>query len=132
MPINGDSDIENDLVEDVLFCMIETVIRELQEESDSIGKPRRARNAGGIQAAQEYLNNLLNSEHPERIKSALRMSKNTFIALRNWLTKNTLLKASKHVSVDLKIAIFLFITTRPASQRDTMERWPVGNRVVSS
>ncbi|KAK9257564.1 hypothetical protein V1519DRAFT_120513 [Lipomyces tetrasporus] len=59
------------------------------------------------------------------------MSRDTFISLCNWLVNHTQLRASTHVSVELKLAIFLHIVSRPASQRDTMERYFVGNRIVS-
>ncbi|KAK9374369.1 uncharacterized protein V1513DRAFT_446183 [Lipomyces chichibuensis] len=59
------------------------------------------------------------------------MSRDTFISLRNWLVKRTQLRASMHVSEVLKLAIFLNIVSRPASQRDTMERYFVLKRVVS-
>ncbi|KAK9352347.1 hypothetical protein V1523DRAFT_414303 [Lipomyces doorenjongii] len=59
------------------------------------------------------------------------MSRDTFISLKNWLVNHTQLRASMHVSVELKLAIFLHIVSRPASQRDTMECYFVGNRVVS-
>ena len=55
------------------------------------------------------------------------MRRDTFNALQNWLVKNVNLKAFKHVSVEMKIAIFLFITTRPASQRDMIEKYDVGS-----
>ena len=45
--------------------------------------------------------------------------------------KNANLKASKHISVEIKIAIFLFITTQLASQRDTIEQYSVGSLAIS-
>ncbi|KAK9327388.1 hypothetical protein V1520DRAFT_348991, partial [Lipomyces starkeyi] len=59
------------------------------------------------------------------------MSRDTFISLHNWLVNHTQLRASMHVSVEPKPAIFLHIVSRPASQRETMERYFVGSRVAS-
>ncbi|ODQ73979.1 hypothetical protein LIPSTDRAFT_71060 [Lipomyces starkeyi NRRL Y-11557] len=59
------------------------------------------------------------------------MSRDTFISLHSWLVNHTQLRASVHVSVELKLAIFLHIVSRPASQRDSTERYFVGNRVAS-
>jgi hypothetical protein len=130
MPTQEIIDIEDNLVEDTIFYMILASL----EEDGALPKPRQARHGGGANgriAAYLYLDRLLNCGHSDRIKAALRMSRDTFFSLRNWLTTNSLLKASKHISVELKLAIFIFITSRPASQRDTMERYPVGNRVIS-
>jgi hypothetical protein len=126
----ADNDIEDGLIDSILCDIIQS---QMAEDEDDVKRPvpRASRKMGGPKVGQQYLDQLLNSGHFDRIKGALRMSKYTFIALRNWLTTNTLLTASKHVSVDLKIAIFLHLTTRPASQRDTMERFSVANRVVS-
>jgi hypothetical protein len=44
--------------------------------------------------------------------------------------KNVNLKAFKHVSVEMKIVIFLFITTQLASQRDMIEKYSVGSLVL--
>jgi hypothetical protein len=126
----ADNDIEDGLIDSTLLYIVENL---RVEEEGNIEEPgqRISRKMGGPKAGQQYLEQLLNSGHFDRIKGAIRMSRDTFIALRNWLTSNTLLKASKHVSVDLKVAIFLYLTTRPASQRDTMERFSIANRVVS-
>ena len=71
----------------------------------------------------EYINELLNSNHPDRIQSVLRMQLNTFYTLRDWLLANTYLKASKGITVEEKLVIFLHITTRLASNQDTQERF---------
>ncbi|KAK9354959.1 hypothetical protein V1523DRAFT_406445, partial [Lipomyces doorenjongii] len=39
------------------------------------------------------------------------MSRDTFISLKNWLVNHTQLRASMHVSVELKLAIFLHIVS---------------------
>jgi hypothetical protein len=87
------------------------------------------------QSGQEYLLELLHSGHPERIHHVLRMSLDTFYSLRDWLLANTRLEgdlidsnwrkagASNRVSIEEKLAIFIYIVSRPASSRDTAERF---------
>jgi hypothetical protein len=127
------TDMEDDLIDSaILQTLLEIIQKEEQEQEEGVEppKPRKSRrHPKGT--GQRYLDQLLQSGHDERIKAVFRMSKTTFIALRNWLVEHTQLTASMHVSVELKLAIFLHITSRPASQRDTMERYSVGNRVVS-
>ena len=117
-----DIDIEDDLIDEAFLSII---LEQLQRVGGD-EKPRQSRNLA-TNAGQLYLDQLLNCNHPERIKVTLRMSRDTFFSLRNWLVQHTQLRASMHVSIELKLAIFLYITTRPASQRDTMERYSVGN-----
>jgi hypothetical protein len=125
-----DIDIEDDLLIDDLF--LEVILETLQREEEEEGgkRPRQSRDLEK-DAGKHYLDQLLNCGSSTRIKDALRMSRATFISLENWLVNHTQLRASTHVSVQLKLAIFLHIVSRPASQRDTMERYFVGNRVVS-
>jgi hypothetical protein len=127
--------IEDDLIDAALLHTLLEIIQkeeegeeeeEKEEEEESRQSRRLAKGTG-----QDYLDQLLQSGHEERIKAVLRMSKTTFISLKTWLVKHSQLTASMHISVELKLAIFLHITSRPASQRDTMERYSVGNRVVS-
>jgi hypothetical protein len=51
------------------------------------------------------------------------MQLNMFYTLRDWLLVNTRLKSSKGITVEEKLVIFLHITTWPASNRDTQERF---------
>jgi hypothetical protein len=44
------------------------------------------------QSGQDYIKELLDSAHPERILHVLRMQLDTFYALRDWLVMNTDLK----------------------------------------
>jgi hypothetical protein len=105
------------LIEDTVFY---TVLATIQKEVDLVkavqSKKRRWDTA---LPGTEYVNELLNSNHPNRIQAVLRMQLNTFYALRDWLLANTRLKASKNVTIEEKLLIFLHITTRPASNRDT-------------
>ncbi|KAK9384631.1 hypothetical protein V1515DRAFT_363572 [Lipomyces mesembrius] len=101
-----------------LTSILESLQRE--EENGAGNKRPQKRRDLNKNAGQQYLDQLLNCGHPERIKGALRMSRDTFISRHNRLVNHTQLRASMHVSVELKLAIFLHIASRPASQRDTM------------
>jgi hypothetical protein len=83
---------------------------------------------------REYVNELLNSGHPARCHDVLRMSLETFLALRTWLSSHTSLRSSrksKGLSIEEKLVIFLHITARAASVRDTVERFNRGFGCVS-
>jgi hypothetical protein len=80
------------------------------------------------------VNELLNSGHPARCHDVLRMSLETFLALRTWLSSHTSLRSSrksKGLSIEEKLVIFLHITARAASVRDTVERFNRGFGCVS-
>jgi hypothetical protein len=74
---------------------------------------------------------LLESANTERIQQVFRMQLGTFISLREWLLAYTKLKPSDVVSVDEKLAIFLYIVTRPASNRDAQERFSHSGETIS-
>jgi hypothetical protein len=114
---------EDDLIDDALLVIVLQLIQE-------VDKPRPSRK-NRRDEGQRRLQDLLDCDNNNRIKAALRMRIDIFYGLRNWLVKYSNLKAGKHVSVEMKIAIFLHITTRPASQRDTMEQYGAGSKVVS-
>jgi len=117
------------LIENAVFCI---VAKTIQKEADLVeavqDKKRRWKNAlpGG-----EYANELLNSDHPNRIHAVLRMQLDTFYALRDWLLINTRLKTSRNVTVKEKLMIFLHITTRPASNQDTQEQFSRSSNTIS-
>ena len=75
-----DADI-NILIENSVFCV---VLSAIQKEADLVeavqDKKRHWKNAlpGG-----DYVNELLNSDHPDRIQAVLRMQLDTFYALRD-------------------------------------------------
>ena len=117
--------VEDDLIDSALIA----TLLQLIEQSQEVPNQRQSRKIN--REGQRRLQDLLDCGHNDRIKAAFRMNRDTFYGLRNWLVKNTDLKDSTHISVEMKIAIFLHITTRPASQRDTIEHYCVGNRVIS-
>ena len=95
------------------------------------------------QSGHEYIKELLDSAHPERIHHILRMQLATFYALRDWLHANTDLKGDniihnqrirgyrRQVSIEEKLAIFIYISSRGASNRDAGERFSRGGRTIS-
>jgi hypothetical protein len=95
------------------------------------------------QSGHEYVKELLDSAHPERIQHILRMQLATFYALRDWLHANTDLKGDniihnqrirgygRQVSIEEKLAIFIYISSRGTSNRDAGERFSRGGRTIS-
>ena len=110
MDINPDDDLFDDAIYHAVFA---TVLEEVEHTQD------RRQYWYNALLGKAYVNELLNSNHPERIYQVLRMQLDTFYALRDWLLSNTCLKGSKNIAVEEKLAIFLHLTTRPASNRDT-------------
>lgn len=58
---------------------------------------------------QDYVDDLLACGNDVRIHTQLRIKLNTFNLLQDWLMQNTGLKDSKHVSVEEKLLIFIYI-----------------------
>jgi hypothetical protein len=118
-----DSDI-NDLFADAAFC---AVFATAQEKDAQVKKPRWCTALPG----NKYVEELLQSSHPARIKHVLRMELHTFYTLRDWLLANTHLKPSRTMTVEEKLVVFLHLTTRPASNRDTQERFSHSGETIS-
>jgi hypothetical protein len=72
-------------------------------------------------SGHDYVEELLESANNQRIQQVFRMQLGTFIAPREWRLAHTELKPSDVISVEKKLAIFLYIVTCPASNRDTQE-----------
>jgi hypothetical protein len=95
------------------------------------------------QSGQEYIRELLDSAHAERVHHVLRMQLDTFYALRDWLVANTDLKgdyitrnlrirgSGRQTSIEEKLAIFIYITSRGASNRDASERFSKGRHTIT-
>src|ERR1700709_490305 len=80
-----------------------------------------------------YVNELLTTAHPQRCWDVLRMTIETFFALRDWLLANTSLKSSRNkagLSIEEKIVIFLYIVAHGASVRDTSERFCYSKQTI--
>ena len=95
------------------------------------------------QSGHEYIKELLDSAHPERIHHILRMQVDTFYALRDWLHTNTDLKGDniihnqrirgygRQVLIKEKLAIFIYILSYRALNQDTSKRFLQGGRTIS-
>lgn len=96
------------------------------------------------QSGQDYVQELLDSAHPERVYHVLRMQLNTFYALRDWLVINTDLKGDnitqnrrirglgRQVSIEEKLVIFIYIISKGASHRDASERFSRGRYTITT
>jgi hypothetical protein len=124
-----DATIEVDeLIDETFELAILSILLELE---DDFMRPERRMRFPNAQQGQQYVEELLNSNHPDHVRAVIRMSKETFYSLRDWLLVHAYLKSSKHISIEQKLLIFLHITSRPASNRDTMERFSHSNSTVS-
>jgi hypothetical protein len=95
------------------------------------------------QSGQDYIEELLDSAHPERISHVLRMQLDTFYALQDWLVINTTLKGNsivhnrrirgqgRQVSIEEKLVIFIYIISKGASNRDASERFSRSSHTIS-
>jgi hypothetical protein len=92
---------------------------------------RRIASSNRTWTGQEYVDNLLNCGNPTRIRNQLRMELETFYLLRNWLVDNTELNASRHVSVEEKLVIFIFIASSGASNRRAQEQFNRSSSTIS-
>ena len=96
------------------------------------------------QSGQDYVQELLNSAHPERVYNALRMQLDTFYALRDWLVINTDIRGNnitqnrrirglgRQVSIEEKLMIFIYIISKGASHRDASERFSRGRYTITT
>lgn len=117
------NEIEDDLIDEAILVAVTEAIKMFQPpvpERIMTGQP------GHI-----FLQELLKSKSQERIRRALRMNISTFYALRDWLLKHTLLENRRTVTAEEKLAIFIHIVSRPASNRDTAERFSHSGDTIS-
>jgi hypothetical protein len=78
----------------------------------------------------EYIRELLSS-HPKRIYDVLRMKKDTFLDLCQWLKEYTALNSSWRISIEEQVAMFLWTVNYSASNRQVQERFQHSNETVS-
>ncbi len=95
------------------------------------------------QSGHEYIKELLDSAHPERIHYILRIQLAIFYTLRDWLYTNIDLKGDniihnqrirgyrRQVLIKEKLAIFIYILSRGALNRDTGKRFSRSGRTIS-
>lgn len=81
---------------------------------------------------KEVVDDLLNCGNSTRIHNQLRMKLETFFQLRDWLVANTELQSSRGTSVEVKLVIFIYISSNGASNRAAQERFNRGARSISS
>lgn len=118
----------DDLIEEAIDMVEDTIIEDFLLDPQLYMERQRMRT--GL-PGHDYINELLESDNHERIHQVFRMKHSTFIALRDWLIANTMLKSSKAVTVEEKLAMFLFIVSRPASNRDAQERFSHSGDTIS-
>jgi hypothetical protein len=119
----------NKAVDDIIFSLL------LDSSDDE--QPKRCVQTG--QSGDEYIKELLDSSHPERILNVLRMQLATFYTLCDWLViKGGRITSSqrgrglgKEGSIEEKLIVFLHIASKHASVRDTLERLPRSKRTIS-
>lgn len=120
LPIDINSESDDDFTEDLLPLIISAATQSTQNTE-------RIRSL--LLPGKTYVNELLASAHVQRCKEVLRMRIETFFTLRDWLLANTSLKSSRKtngISIEEKLVIFLYITTRGASNRECQERFCYG------
>jgi hypothetical protein len=96
------------------------------------------------QPGHEYVKELLQSAHPQRVFQVLRMQLPTFYSLRDWLLQNISIRGDSimgnnlrtrgrgtQLSIEEKLVIFLYIVSRGASGRDTSERFSRGRMTIT-
>ena len=78
----------------------------------------------------DYLRELLTCGNNKRIYSVLRMKKDTFERLCQWMRTNGHLKDSRAVLIDQQVAIFLWVVNYSASLPATAERFGLSLKPV--
>jgi hypothetical protein len=116
--------LEDDLIEDAILQELLNATHQVSSRS-----PRNRMRTGT--SGHDYIQELINSVNNERIQQVFRMQLGTFNALREWLSNHTQLRPTEKVSVEEKLAIFLCIVTRPASNRDAQERFSHSGETIS-
>ena len=95
-------------------------------------QPRPRILSNRIYTSQEYVDNLLKCGNDVRIKNQLCMKLNTFNLLRDWLVQNAGLKASRYTTVEEKLLIFIYISSKGMSNRAAQEQFNCGAYTISS
>lgn len=75
--------------------------------------------------------NLLNCHHSHRYQEQLRMPIDAFQELIKFCLQHTELRSSKHVTIEEKVYIFLYIVGQPASNRSIQEEFVKSGETVS-
>lgn len=127
MADNTESDSSDTLFDDEILLVVAVaslIATEQQRQSTSIPFNRQTSGAA-------YTIDILTCGSDERIHRELRMTLNTFHLLRDWLLANTVLKSSRHMSIEEKLMVFLYITSKNNSNRDAAERFNHSGDTIS-
>jgi hypothetical protein len=122
--IDDIEDTDDEYMEEVVPFIIATIAQASQNTE-------RMRNT--LLGGKLYVDELLSIAHPQRCWEVLRMTIDTFFALRDWLLAHTSLRSSSReegVSIEEKLVIFLYIPAHGASNRDSCERFSRSGRTI--
>jgi hypothetical protein len=115
-------DMSEDIdIESIVSAVIIGAIQDIEQEKT----PQNT----GLPGAQ-YLQELLLSS-PQRIYEVLRMKKETFLLLCDWLENNTELKSTWRTSIQEQVAMFLWTINYSASSRQVKERFQHSVETIS-
>jgi hypothetical protein len=79
----------------------------------------------GTSSGADYIRQLLSSSNEKRIYSVLRIKRETFKVLCQWMRKNQHLRDSRKIPVEQQVAMFLWIINYSASYRQVAERFGI-------
>jgi hypothetical protein len=105
----------SDLEEEDLIT--ELCISILSSHCESYLDKRPKRTSTATATGRDRITELLTSAHPVRIYEVLRMNLEAFQALATFCKEHTELKVSQWVSIEEKLAIFLYISGTSTSNR---------------
>ena len=133
--LNLNVDFEEVDFENILFSTVADIFEEEEEEEKEERQAKRLCRTGI--PGKQYVEELLNCGHEDRIYQVLRMQLVSFYALQDWCLEHTKLRSSRNqkhirgVTIEEKLAIFLFIVGKGASNRDTQEQFSHSGRTIS-
>ena len=81
-------------------------------------------------SGQAWVEQLLQG-NPRRFRQNLRMDRNSYIYIRDLLLTKGLLEDSRHISVDEKLFIFLYIIGQRATNRNAQERFQRSGQTIN-
>jgi hypothetical protein len=85
-------------------------------------KEPQSKRTSGLRGG-EYIQELLDSAHPERIQEVLRMKLKPFETLCKVMRETNYLHNTRHITVEEQLAMFLHIVGKGSGFRDTEERY---------
>ncbi|KAG5786536.1 hypothetical protein H9Q69_014370 [Fusarium xylarioides] len=87
-------------------------------------------NPGGSVAAEEFGQRLLTG-HERRFVEELRVTKDQFYQLADWISVNTSMKGSNRQSLHLKLMIFLYVIGQGCTQRAAAHHFSISQSSIS-